>query len=132
MGLELKEGQVFKIVELAYRKGLMEKGIPIMGEALKDAQEKTSFKLPEMMEFMNEATDDSVRKIDAMLKYVGPFMALMGNEKIMGPIFGLGAKLLSLKSVQAISVRVLRKVLEITFNAFNKVNAKKLASLGVS
>ena len=92
MGLELKEGQVFKIVELAYRKGLMEKGIPIMGEALKDAQEKTSFKLPEMMEFMNEATDDSVGKIDAMLKYVGPFMAPDGEREDHGPDFRPGSQ----------------------------------------
>lgn len=132
MGLELKEGQVFKIVELAYRTGLMEKGIPIVGEAMKDAQEKTGFKLPDMVEFMNEATDDSVRKIDTVLKYVGPVMALVGNEKLMKPIFSLGAKLLDLKSVQAISVRALRKVMEITFNIFKKVNAKKLAGLRVS
>ncbi len=132
MGLEMKEGQVFKVAELAYRTGLVEKAAPIVGEAMKDAQEKTGFKLPEMIEFMNETTDQTVITIDALLNYAGPFLALAGNEKLMGPIFRLGARLMDLKSVQAISFRIMRKVMEITFNFFKKINAKKLAELGVS
>ena len=131
MGLELQQGQAFKIVELVYRKGVLDKAAPLIGEAMKSAMEETEFNVGDMVEVINEATDETVRKLNKMLKYAGPFLSLMGNEKIMGPVMGLFSRMLDFSAVRTAVGWITHKAVVVVFNFFKKINNKKLAALGV-
>jgi hypothetical protein len=131
MDMALKPGQVFKIAEIAYREGVIDKVMPITGEAMKIAKAKMGFGLTELMEGMNEAEDKSVRTIDKLLQYSGPLMSLMGNEKIMGPLMRLTSRMLDFAVVRRTAMWTMAKLFESTFKLQLKINAKKLAALGV-
>jgi hypothetical protein len=94
--MELEPGQVFKVMEVAYRKGVMEKFMPLQGEALKKVKERTGFGMAEMSNMMNDAPEKTVKNIDLMLRYAGPFLRLAANETLMG----LASRLLDLEVVR--------------------------------
>ncbi len=131
MGVEIKQGQAFKIVELVYRKGVLDKASPLIGEAMKSAMEEAEFTVGDLVEVINESTDETVRMINKMLKYAGPVLSLMGNEKIMGPIMGLFSRMLDFSAFRTAVEWLTHKVVVVVFNFFKKINTKKLATLGV-
>jgi len=127
----IKEGQVFKIAEIAYREGVVDKALPLTGEAMKIAKEKTGFGIIDMMEGVNEAEDRSVELVDKLLGYSGPVLALLGQEFLLAPLMGVASRLLDFAVVQRVTVWVLARTLELTYKTQMKINAKKLAALGV-
>ncbi len=131
MDLAIKEGQVFKIAEIAYREGVVDKALPLTGEAMKIAKEKTGFGIIDMMEGVNEAEDRSVELVDKLLGYSGPVLALLGQEFLLAPLMGVASRLLDFAVVQRVTVWVLARTLELTYKTQMKINAKKLAALGV-
>jgi hypothetical protein len=131
MKLEVQQGQVFKIAEMAYRTGVVDKVLPLTGEAMKIAKVKTGFGLTEMMEALNEAEDKSVERLDAMLKFSGPLLTLLGQEFLMVPLMHLASRLLDFAVVRRTAMWTMVKTMELTFKFQLKTNAKKLAALGV-
>lgn len=132
MGLEVKQGQAFKIVELAYRKGLIDKAAPLVGEAMKSAMDDSEFGLGDLVEVINESSDETVIRIDNALKFAGPVLAVMGNERIMGPVMGLASRMLDFHAVQRATVWSTHLSVKAVLGFFARINARKLAALGVS
>lgn len=131
MDLAIKQGQVFKIAEIAYREGVVDKALPLTGEAMKIAKEKTGFGVIDLMEGMNEAEDRSVELVDKLLGFSGPVLALLGKEFLMVPLMGLASRLLDFAVVQRVTVWTLARTMEMVFKVQMKINANKLAALGV-
>jgi|GEM_PF-720568 len=109
MAMVLQPGQLFNLAEVAYRKGVIDKFMPLQGEVLKKLKEKTGFGMPELSNLMNDANEEIVEKIDWMLKYSGPFLRLAANETLMG----VASRLLDLQIVRRIIVYANTKSLEL-------------------
>jgi hypothetical protein len=131
MDLAIKQGQVFKIAEIAYREGVVDKALPLTGEAMTIAKQKTGFALTEMMEAMNEAEDRSVELLDKLLGFSGPLLALAGREFLLVPLMGLASRLLDFAVVQRLAVWTMAGAMQLVFKSQLKSNARKLAALGV-
>lgn len=110
MAMALQPGQLFNLAEVAYRKGVIDKFMPLQGEVLKKLEEKTGFGMPELSNLANDASEEILEKIDSMLKYSGPLLRLAANEVLMG----LASRLLDLEVVKVIIVWTNVKSLELT------------------
>jgi hypothetical protein len=108
VAMALEPGQLFNLMEVAYRKGVIDKFMPLQGEALKRLKEKTGFGMPEISNLMNDAKEETVKRIDFVLKHAGPLLCLAANEALMG----LASRMLDLEVIKRIIVWTNFKLLE--------------------
>ena len=84
MGLAVESKQVFDVMEVAYRKGVTDKFMPLLGQAMKRVKDETGVGMAELSNSMNDVDDRTVARLDHALKYAGPFLRLAANETLMG------------------------------------------------
>ncbi len=93
MGLE--SGQVFSILQVAYREGVTAKFMPILGNVLRRLMQETGKGMDELLGSMDTAQDGTIRSIDRLLKKSGWVLKVATSERLMG----LVARLLDFKLV---------------------------------
>ncbi len=98
--MELKPDDMFALVEAAYRKGVMDKLTPLVGESLDRLMLRTGHNMEHFMNALNDAQDSSVSKVDKVLGLASPLLRLAANDHLMA----LVARLLDLQLVQRTAV----------------------------
>ncbi len=99
--MELKPDDMFALVEVAYRKGVVDKLTPLAGEALDRLMQRTGYNMENLMNALNDARDESVLKLDKALALSSPLLRLAANDHLMG----LVARLMDLQVVKTTAIR---------------------------
>lgn len=102
-----KPGLVFEVTASAYRNGVLDKGMVIFGDALVDVVEKTGFKLGDLVNRMDEASERTVMRLDALLARSGPLLRIAASDRLMAFV----SRLLDVAAVRRAGVAVLTRML---------------------
>jgi hypothetical protein len=81
--LSLDPAEVFKVMQCAYRNGVLDKFMAIQGEALEGVMAEAGVNMGDLLNRMDEATEEAVMKIDCLLDRAGPFMKYLDNDRLM-------------------------------------------------
>jgi len=81
--LSLDPAEVFKVMQCAYRNGVLDKFMVIQGEALEGVMAEAGVNMGDLLNRMDEATEESVQKIDRLLDKAGPLMKYLDSDKLM-------------------------------------------------
>jgi len=74
---------MFGVMEKAYRTGLLDKGNALLGEALGQVIERNGINMEDLINRMDMAKEETVRKLDGMLSRSTLPLKLAGNERMM-------------------------------------------------
>ena len=81
--MPIDPGEVYDVMECAYRHGVLDKFMVIQGEALEAVMEETDLNMGDLLNRMDEAEEASVQKVDKLLDMLGPFIKYANNDKLM-------------------------------------------------
>ena len=81
--LSLDPAEVFRVMQCAYRNGVLDKFMAIQGEALEGVMAEAGVNMGDLLNRMDEAEEKTVQKIDRLLDKAGPFMKYLDNDKLM-------------------------------------------------
>ena len=81
--MPIDPGEVYDVMECAYRHGVLDKFMTIQGEALEAVMEETDLNMGDLLNRMDEAEEASVQKVDKLLDMLGPFIKYANNDKLM-------------------------------------------------
>jgi hypothetical protein len=81
-----KSGQLLAVLQAAYRKGVLAKSMPVLGNALRETMRRTGKRMDELLD---TAADDTVRKLDWLLDRSGPLLRLAASERLMALVSAL-------------------------------------------
>jgi hypothetical protein len=76
-------GEVYDVMECAYRHGVLDKFMAIQGEALEAVMEEGNLNMGDLLNRMDEAEEATVQKVDRLLDKLGPFIKYANNDKMM-------------------------------------------------
>ncbi|MDY6797049.1 MAG: hypothetical protein SWK76_17475 [Actinomycetota bacterium] len=99
--MTLEAAQVFAVMETSYRKGVIDKFIPLFGEALEGLMEETGMNMEDLLNKLDEAKPETVEKLNRLLGSSGPLLRLANNDRLMG----LVSRILDLELVRRVSIR---------------------------
>ncbi len=74
---------MFKVMEKAYRTGLLDKGNALLGEALGQVIERNGLNMEDLINRMDMAGEETVTKLDRALSRSTLLLKLAGNERMM-------------------------------------------------
>ena len=103
----LEAAQVFAVMETSYRKGVIDKFIPLFGEALEGLMEETGVNMEDLIYKLDEVELGTVEKLNRLLGISGPLLRLANNDRLMG----LVSRILDLELVRRVLTRGLIRVL---------------------
>ncbi len=101
---------MFSVMEKAYRTGLMDKGNAILGDALSEVIERNGINMEDLINRMDMAREETVRKLDRALDRSTPLLKLAGNEAMMRRM----SRLLDMAPVRKAAVKGMVLMLERT------------------
>jgi hypothetical protein len=81
--LSLDPAEVFKVMQCAYRNGVLDKFMVIQGEALEGVMAETGMNMGDLLNRLDEAEEATVIKIDRLLDKAGPLMKYLDNDRLM-------------------------------------------------
>lgn len=81
--MSLDPAEVFKVMQCAYRNGVLDKFMVIQGEALEGVIAETGMNMGDLLNRLDEAEEATVMKIDRLLDKAGPLMKYMDNDRLM-------------------------------------------------
>jgi len=81
--LSLDPAEVFKVMQCAYRNGVLDKFMVIQGEALEGVIAETGMNMGDLLNRLDEAEEATVMKIDRLLDKAGPLMKYLDNDRLM-------------------------------------------------
>ena len=84
-----KSGQLLAVLQAAYRKGVLAKAMPVLGNALRETMRRTGKRMDELLGLMDTAADDTVRRLDWLLDKSGPLLKLAASERLMSVVSAL-------------------------------------------
>ena len=99
--LRLESTQVFAVMETLYRKGVIDKFIPLFGEVLVGLGEETGMNLGDLLNKLNEVKPETIRMLDRLLGISGPLLRLANNDRLMG----LVSRILDLELIRLVLIR---------------------------
>lgn len=76
--------RVFDLLEVAYRQGVLDRAMPLVGEALDDLREESGKPLSYFLTVMDEADDATLARLDRTLGRSGLLIRLATSERLMG------------------------------------------------
>ena len=91
----------------AYRTGLLDKALPLVGEAISGCQEDTGLDFGDLMNKLDEAKSRTIIKLDRLLKKSGPILRLASNERLLA----LLSRIMDFGAVRKATSPALRKSL---------------------
>lgn len=92
---------VFRVMHCAYRNGVLDKIMSIQGRALELVMEETGADMGDLLNRLDEASEETVMKVDGFLDRAGPFLRCLHNDGLMR----LVGRLLSVSSVRVFVAR---------------------------
>ena len=81
--MSLDPAEVFKVMQCAYRNGVLDKFMAIQGEALEGVMAEAQVNMGDLLNRMDEASEEAVQKIDRLLDRAGPFMKYLDSDGLM-------------------------------------------------
>ena len=81
--MELKPEQLFKFMEVAYRHGVLDKLMPLVGESLDRAQKNTGQNMDDLLNKLDGAGSESIERVDRLLGLSPPLLFLASNDLVM-------------------------------------------------
>lgn len=105
--LSLKQGQVFEVMACAYRHDVLDKGMSILGDAIDGMMREEDMKIGDLVNRLDEAQEQTVMKINAVLARSGPLLRLAATDTVMS----LTSRLLSVRTVRNAMVSLTRRAL---------------------
>jgi hypothetical protein len=79
----LEASELFGLMEVAYRKGVLDKNSRIMGEAIGIALANNGKTIQDLMNNLDNIEEKSLARANRLLEKAGPFIRLASNEKLM-------------------------------------------------
>jgi hypothetical protein len=81
--LSLDPAEVFRVMQCAYRNGVLDQFMAIQGEALEAVMEEAKVNMGDLLNRMDEASEETVMKIDRLLDRAGPLMKYLDSDRLM-------------------------------------------------
>lgn len=103
--LPLDPQEVFRVMQCAYRHGVLDKFMALQGEALEGVMAEAGVNMGDLLNRMDEASEETVRKLDRRLDRAGPFVKYLDSDRLMR----LASRLLDLPAVRKMVVSGIRK-----------------------
>jgi len=72
---------LYGFLETAYRKGVLDKFLSIFGQALEGAMEDAGVTLEHLINNMDGANEETVKRLDSLLERSEPFLRLAGTDR---------------------------------------------------
>jgi hypothetical protein len=79
----LDPAQVFKVMQCAYRNGVLDKFMVIQGRAMEGVMADTGMNMGDLLNRLDEAEESTVQKIDRLLDRAGPLMKYLDSDTLM-------------------------------------------------
>lgn len=79
----------FKFMRCMYRNGVLDKFSAIQGEAMDEVMAAARLNVGDLMNRMDQASEQSIARIDKMLGMMGPLFKHMANDRLMRLISNL-------------------------------------------
>jgi hypothetical protein len=100
-------GEVYDVMECAYRHGVLDKSMVIQGEALEAVMQEADLNMGDLLNRMDEAEEATVQKVDKMLDRLGPFIKYANNDKLMKFV----SRILDIPFVKRMMVQNMKKTI---------------------
>jgi hypothetical protein len=107
ISLSLDPQEVFRVMQCAYRNGVLDKFMVIQGEAMEGVMADTGMNMGDLLNRLDEAEEATVIKIDKMLDRAGPLMKHLDSDLLMK----LASRLLDLALVKKLLIANMRTMM---------------------
>ncbi len=107
IGLSLDPQEVFRVMQCAYRNGVLDKFMVIQGEAMEGVMADTGMNMGDLLNRLDEAEEATVMKIDRLLDRAGPLMKYLDSDALMK----LASRLLDLALVKKLMIANMRTMM---------------------
>jgi hypothetical protein len=74
---------LYDVMECAFRHGVMTKFLAMQGDALEAVMQETDLDMGDLLNRMDETSDETVGKMDRMLEKTGFVLRYLNNDRIM-------------------------------------------------
>jgi len=101
----LESGQVFNVMAVAYRHGVLDKLMSLFGEALEEVVAETGANIGDLVNKMDEAQEATIKKLDALLSRSGPLLKAAAGDRLMETV----SRLLDSPLVRRVAVGLLKR-----------------------
>jgi len=81
--MPLEPGQVFEAMAAAYRHGVLDKSMPLLGRALEDVIKETGLNMGDLVNSLDEAAGETVSRLDALLSRSGLLLRYAAGDRVM-------------------------------------------------
>jgi ethanolamine utilization protein EutP (predicted NTPase) len=105
--LAAKGGPLFEVTVSAYRTGLIDKGMALLGDALDEVMRQTGCEIGDLVNKLDMATEKAVMQVDTLLAHSGPMLKLAANDRLNS----LASRMLDVAAVRKLGVIMLTKIL---------------------
>ena len=102
--MSLDPADVFRVMQCAYRNGVLDKFMVIQGEALEGVMADTGMNMGDLLNRLDEADEATVMKIDRLLDRASPFLKYLDNDHLMR----FASRLLGIAAVKRLMVKGIR------------------------
>ena len=105
--MSLDPQEVFRVMQCAYRNGVLDKFMVIQGQAREGVMADTGMNMGDLLNRLDEAEEATVMKIDKLLDRAGPLMKYLDNDVLMR----FASRLLDLALVRKLMVANMRTMM---------------------
>jgi hypothetical protein len=105
--LALETTEVFALMATAYRTGLLEKTLPLIGLAIDGCKEDVGINYGDLLEKIDETKKETIEKMDRFFGRFGFLLRLANNERLLG----FCSRLLDSQAVKRVTVFLLERFL---------------------
>jgi len=105
--LAIKGGPLFEVTASAYRNGVIDKGMALFGDAVDGVMKETGCEMDDLVNKMDEASEKTVMRMDALLAWSGPMIRIAASDRLMA----LTSRLLDVAILRRLGVAVLTRML---------------------
>ena len=102
--MSLDPADVFRVMQCAYRNGVLDKFMVLQGEALEGVMADTGMNMGDLLNRLDEADEATVMKMDRLLDRAGPFLKYLDSDRLMR----FASRLLDFSAVRKLMVKNLR------------------------
>jgi hypothetical protein len=113
--VSLDPQEVFKVMQCAYRNGVLDKFMSIQGEALEEVMEVANVNMGDLLNRLDEADEKTVMKIDRLLDRAGPLFKHLASDRLMK----IASSLLDIKFVKKMMVANMKNTILKTLDGFS-------------
>ncbi len=102
-----KGGPLFEVTASAYRNGVIDKSMALLGDAVDGAMEQTGCEIGDLVNKLDMASEKAVMRMDTLLAYSGPVIRLAASDRLMA----LVSRMLDVALVRRLTLAMMTKVL---------------------